>query len=57
MDDLSSIYSSQLRFSLALTAVINGPANPLFAQIGAKKRAAQTRACFPVECFYLPHFP
>ena len=59
MDDLSSIrVSDQLcfNFSLALIAVINGPENQLLAQIGAKKGAAEMRACFPVEFFFFAPF-
>ena len=42
---------SCFNFILALIAEINGPANRLLVQIGAKKGAAETRACFPVEFF------
>ena len=51
------VYQLCFNFSLALTAVINGPANRLLAQIGAKKGTAETRARFPVESFSLRHFP
>ena len=57
MDDLSSIRVSAVFLCLALIAVINGPANRLLAQVGAKNSAAERRACFPVECFSLRHFP
>ena len=58
MDDLSIFwYQLCFNFSLALVAVINGPANRLLAQIGAKNSAAETRACFPVEFLSLRHFP
>ena len=50
-------YRLCFNFSLAVIAVINGPVNRLLAQIGAKKGAAETRACFPVEFFSLRHFP
>ena len=50
------VYQLCFNFSLALTAVINGPANRLIAQIGAKKGAAETRACFPVEFFFFAPF-
>ena len=51
------VYQLCFNFSLALIAVINGPANRLLAQTGAKNSAAERRACFPVECFSLRHFP
>ena len=35
-------------FSLALITVIHGPAKRVLLQIGAKKGAAEKRACFPV---------
>ena len=38
------VYQLCFNFSLALIAVINGPGNPLLAQIGAKKGAAEMRA-------------
>ena len=47
------VYQLCFNFSLALIAVINGPGNPLLAQIGAKKGAAEMRACFPVEFVFL----
>ena len=50
------VYQLCFNFSLALIAVTNGPANRLLAQIGAKKGAAETRACFPVECFFFAPF-
>ena len=52
MDDLSSI-----RVSAVFSAVTNGPANRLLAQIGAKKGAADTRACLPFEFFFFAPFP
>ena len=51
------VYQLCFNFSLASLAVINGPANRLLPQIGAKKGAADARACFPVEFFSLRHFP
>ena len=41
------VYQLCFNFSLALVAVINGPANRLLTQIGVKNSAAETRACFP----------
>ena len=49
-------YRLCFNFSLALIAVTNGPANQLLAQIGVKKGAAETRACFPVEFFFFAPF-
>ena len=48
------MYQLCFSFSLALMAVINRPANRLLAQIGAKNRATETRACFTVEFFFPP---
>ena len=46
------VYQLCFNFSLALIAVINGPANRLLAQIGAKKGAALMLTCLPVDfCF------
>ena len=57
MDDFPVfVYQLCFNFSLALIAVINGPANRLLAQIGAKNSAAETRACFPVEFFFCAIF-
>ena len=42
------VYQLCFNFSLALITVINGPAKRVLLQIGAKKGAAETRACFPV---------
>ena len=50
------VYRLCFNFSLALIAVTNGPANQLLAQIGAKKGAAETRACFPAEFFFFAPF-
>ena len=50
------VYQLCFNFSLALIAVINGPANRLLAQIGAKNSAAETRARIPVEFLSLSHF-
>ena len=53
MDDFPVfVYQLCFNFSLALIAVINGPANRLLAQIGAKNSATETRACFPVDFFF-----
>ena len=43
------MYQLCFNFSLALITVINGPANRLLSQIGAKEGAAETSACFPDE--------
>ena len=43
------VYQLCFNFSLALLAIINGPANRLLTQIVVKNSAAETRACFPVE--------
>ena len=45
------VYQLRFNFSLTLIAVINGPANRLLAQIGAKNSAQETRAYFSVEFF------
>ena len=50
------VYQLCFNFSLALIAVTNGPANRLLAQIGAKKGAGETRACFPVDFFFFAPF-
>ena len=50
------VYQLCFNFSLALIAVINGPANRFLAQIGAKNSAAETRARIPVEFLSLSHF-
>ena len=49
-------YRLCFNFSLAVIAVINEPVNRLLAQIGAKKGAAETRACFPVEFLFFAPF-
>ena len=49
------VYQLCFNFSLTLTAVINGPGNRLLFQTGAKKGAAETRACFPVSFISLDH--
>ena len=55
MDDFPVfVYQLCFNFSLVLIAVINGPANQLLAQMGAKNSAAETRAWFPVEFFFAP---
>ena len=46
------MYQLCFNFRLALIAVINGPANRLLAQIGAKEGAAETSACFPDEILF-----
>ena len=50
------VYQLCFNFSLAVIAVTNGPANRLLAQIGAKKGAAATCACFPDEFVFFALF-
>ena len=50
------VYQLCFNFSLALITATNGSANRLLAQIGAKKGAGETRACFPVEFFLSAFF-
>ena len=50
------VYQLCFNHSLALIAVVNGPANRLLAQIGAKEGAVETSACFPDEFFFLALF-
>ena len=52
------VYQLCFNFNLSEIAVTNGPANRLLAQIaiGAKKGAADTRACFPVEFVFFAPF-
>ena len=51
------VYQLCFNFSLALIAVINGPANRLLTQIGAKEGVAETSVCFPDEFFSSSYFP
>ena len=50
------IFVYQLRFSLALTAVINGPENRLLAQIGAKNGRQRRAHAFLLNVFFFAPF-